>query len=211
MVALEGGHHEHVAVVACNSLAEGSSAHAALSFGVGLEGVEVALEVGEGVGVAVGEVDRVLVELELALPGQGVVVALVLPLHRVLVVADVCAGADPPSPHLPLGSVGVHQGPHAVIVEGVGLDQVDDVEAVVLARLHVGHAEVVPLGVPSRVVVGLENQIVLVLIDLDCSPQVPAFKSRLEDQSVVLHVAGHIEGHDFVFWRTTLIVGRRVN
>ena len=79
------------------------------------------------------QVDRVVFVLKVALPRQGVVVARILPLHRVLVVADVVSAPDPALARL-LGCFhGVHQRPHAAVVQRVWLDQVDHIEAVVLA------------------------------------------------------------------------------
>lgn len=75
----------------------------------------------------------VLFMLELTLPGKGVVVPLVLATHAVLVVADVVASADPASACFLCLCLGVDERPHAMIVERIRLNEVDDVEPVVLA------------------------------------------------------------------------------
>mmetsp|Transcript_16008 Transcript_16008/g.24820 ORF Transcript_16008/g.24820 Transcript_16008/m.24820 type:complete len:261 (-) Transcript_16008:469-1251(-) len=211
VVALEGCHHQHVAVVASDGLAEGPPAHAVLAFGVSLQHVQVPLNVRVGVRVAVRQVGRVLVVLERALPGQRIVVASVLALHRVLVVADVGSRSDPSPARLLAGGFGVHERPHAVVVERVGLDKVDDIEAVVLACFGVGHAEVVPLSIPSGVVVRLQDEIVLVLVYLDGPPQVSTLKPAFKQQSVVFRALGHVERHNLSFRGFSLLIGRRVD
>lgn len=56
--------------------------------------------------------------------------------------------------HLPLR---VHEGQHAVVVEAVLLQQVDDVEAVLTASTCVGHCKEEPLRVPACVDVWLQD------------------------------------------------------
>jgi hypothetical protein len=137
VIALECGNDQHVTVVACDCLAQRSSPHPVFALWVSLESVEVPLQVSEGVGVAVSKVNGVFVMLELALPGESVVISLVFPLHAVLIVTYVIACSNPASACLLSLRLGVHQGAHTVVVEGVWLDKVDDVEAVVLACLGV--------------------------------------------------------------------------
>jgi hypothetical protein len=59
-----------------------------------------------------------------------------------------------------------------MIVQTVGLEEVDDVESVGATRLRIFEPEVEPLIVDLRVVVWLEDQIVFEFIDLDGSPEV---------------------------------------
>ena len=56
-----------------------------------------------------------------------------------------------------------------MIVQRVGLQQIDDVEAVSATSSRIGDPEVVPLGEAASVVVRLQNQVVLELVDLDCA------------------------------------------
>ncbi len=152
------------------------------------------------------QVHCIFVILHRALPSECVVVASILSLHRVLVVADVVARANPSAAGLLGGHVGVHQWPHAVVVERVWLDEVDDVESVLLACLRVGYTEVVPLSVAPRVVVWLQDEIVLVLVDLDGSAKIAAFKSGLKEQSVVVGPLRHVEGRDLTIRCLSLLV-----
>lgn len=120
-VALESRDDQHVAVVAGNRLAEGLSAHSVLPLRVAFELVKVATHVGVGVGVRMGEVDNVRVVFKGDRPRQRVVVPCILASHRVLVVADVEATADPAFASA-LGFIfRVKERSHAVIIEGVWL------------------------------------------------------------------------------------------
>ena len=73
-----------------------------------------------------------------------------------------------------------------MVVETVRFHQVDDIESILLASSRVSNAEIVPLGVASRVVIWLQDQVVLILVHLNCSAQVTRFEARLEEESVVL-------------------------
>ena len=68
-----------------------------------------------------------------------------------------------------------------MIVETIRLHEVDYVESVLLAGSGIRDAEVVPLSVTAGVIVGFEDQVVLVLVDLDGTPQVARLKPRLEE------------------------------
>jgi len=94
-VTLEGGHDEHVTVVACNGLAQCASSHSVFPLRVTFQLVQVSLQVGVSVRVRMSQVDDILVMLKCYAPCQGVVIPSILPLHRVLVVADVAASASP--------------------------------------------------------------------------------------------------------------------
>ena len=101
------------------------------------------------------EVNSILIVLKGALPRECVVVSCVFTLHGVLVVANVRARSDPASPCFLSSCLRVHQGAHSVVIKGIWLNQVDDVESVVLSSLGIGNAEVVPLGVPPGVIIRL--------------------------------------------------------
>lgn len=115
--------------------------------------------------------------LEGTLPGQSIVIACVLTLHRVLVVADVIASSNPTSACLFGGHIRVHQGPHSMVIERIWLNQVNDIKSVIFTRFCVGDAKVVPLCIPSGIIVWLQNQIVFILINLNSSPEISTFKS----------------------------------
>ena len=63
-----------------------------------------------------------------------------------------------------------------MIIETIRLHEVDYIESVLLAGSSIRDAEVVPLSVTAGVIVRFEDQVVLVLVDLDCASQV----ARLE-------------------------------
>ena len=136
------------------------------------------------------EVNGVIIIGELDTERQCEVVALSLLLHRVLVVADVLARPYPALSELARVHIAVHERPHPVVVQRVRLQQVNDVEAVRPPRHRVRHAEVVPLSEPARVVVRLQDQVVLELVDLDGPAQVARFETRLEHQRVVVFEGG---------------------
>ena len=56
-----------------------------------------------------------------------------------------------------------------MVIEGIWLDQINNVESVVLTSFGVRDTEVVPLSVSSCVVIRLQDQIIFVLINLDSS------------------------------------------
>jgi len=103
-----------------------------------------------------------------------------------------------------------------MIIQRVWLHQVDDIEAVGLACLRVGNAEVEPLSVATRVIIWLQDQVVLIFVDLNCAPQVTALESRLEKQCHVVRPRRQIERLHFTFDGLTrrflrVRVGRRVD
>lgn len=115
--------------------------------------------------------------LELALPSECVVIALVFTFHGVLIVADVVAASDPASASFLSLGVGVHQRSHAVVVKRIWFDEIDDVESVVFAGFGVRYSKVIPLGVTSSIVIRFKNKIVLVFVNLNSSSQIPTLKS----------------------------------
>ena len=64
-----------------------------------------------------------------------------------------------------------------MVVQRVRLDQVNDVKFVILPSFGVRNTEVVPLSIPSCVVIRLQNKIIFILIDLNCSSKISTFKS----------------------------------
>ena len=73
-----------------------------------------------------------------------------------------------------------------MIVETIWFHQVDDIETILLASACIGDPEVVPLSVAPRVIIRLQDQIVLIFINLDRTSQVTRFETRFEEQSVIL-------------------------
>lgn len=97
-----------------------------------------------------------------------------------------------------------------MVVKRVRLDQVDDVESVVLTCFSVGYTEVVPLCVTSCVVIRLQDKIILVLIDLNCSSEISTLESRLKHECVVIRTLRDVERNYFPLWGFTLLIWRRV-
>ena len=72
-----------------------------------------------------------------------------------------------------------------MVVKRVRFQKIDYVEPVSSTLARVGHSEVEPLVVGLGQVVWLQNQVILKLIHLDCSPQVPRLYSRLKAQGII--------------------------
>ncbi len=106
--------------------------------------------------------------------------------HWVLIIADISTGSNPAFAISFGFYLAVHERAHSMVVKRVGLEQVDDVEAVGAACARVWQSEIVPLCEPPRIVVRLKNQVIFELIHLDCPTQVARFKSRLKHQSVII-------------------------
>ena len=119
------------------------------------------------------KVNGVAIVFELHGPGESVVMPRrPLPRNLVLVVANVFARSLPSFACLLRGNLRVHQRLHAVIVQTVRLQEIDDVESVRPACLRVLQTEVEPLIVCLRIVIWLQDEIILEFIDLDGPPQV---------------------------------------
>ncbi len=94
-VALKGGNDYHLTVIACDGLGQGATSQTVLALRVLLQVVQVAYHVCIGVGVAVRQVNHVVVMVELHAKRQGIVITSILSLHGVLVVADICTPSSP--------------------------------------------------------------------------------------------------------------------
>ena len=109
-----------------------------------------------------------------------VVVWRALPVHslqRVLVVADIVATSLPlMSAILPILLERVDEGFHADGVRAVILLQVVDIELDCVALANVADGEEVPLAVGQRVVIKVEEQVVLALANTLNLPQIATFK-----------------------------------
>ena len=174
-----------------------------------VQSLEKGLQVRVGVGVAVGEVAGVLSVWKLAAPVEAVVVPLLVgPVRQpvlkvVLVVEHILAMGEPAYKQVTsykiimsfqelctylaavCALIRVEEGPHALAVEGGGLDEVHNNESVPDSRLHVPHLEEEPLGVFPGVQVVLQVQLVLELSHLVSFPEVPALEASLEFQRVL--------------------------
>ena len=122
------------------------------------------------------EVYNIIFMFKCVLPGEREVISLVLPLHAILVVANINAASSPPFT-LFGRCFGINQGPHPVIVQTVWFHQVYHIEAIRLASPSIGNSKVVPLSVPSCVIIRLKDQVILVLVNLNRSSQISALES----------------------------------
>ena len=73
-----------------------------------------------------------------------------------------------------------------MIIKGIWLHHVNDIEPVCLSSSRVSNAEIVPLGISPSIIVWLENKIVFELVDLNCTTQITTLKPRLKDQCIVI-------------------------
>ena len=182
---VEGRDSEEVGRVSCQTLAEHLPLDVLVSDGILHELVEVALQVRVSVRVAVRQVTRIVVVVEGDGESQGEVVEGALALEAVGVVADVGALSRPALVVALSVDLRVAEWFHPVVVQTVRLQQVYDVESVRLARSGICHLEIEPLRLAFGVEVWLENEVVLVLLNLDCPAQVGTFEARLKLQRVV--------------------------
>ena len=98
IITAKGSYNEKVASVASDRLAQFSALHPLSFLRVLLKAIQVALEVAIGVGIRMGEVNCVVIMLELDTEGQRIIMTGSLALHRVLIVADVTTCSHPALP-----------------------------------------------------------------------------------------------------------------
>jgi len=149
----------------------------------------------------VGEVNLVIGIIEFDLEGQRIqlLVHTVCLFAFAWVVLDVEAAAMPALQRIFGLLLRVEQWAHPVVVQGVGLVKVSQVELVDLALAGVRNAEVKPLGeLLGRAVVELHLQVVLEIGNLDCLAQVARLKARFKDQSWVLCVFRAVKAGQFI-------------
>ena len=131
------------------------------------ETVNVAIEVGESVGVAVCHQQYIFIMRRRYLKSQGVVVASgIFYLMAVFEVADVFSSSRPSLLGLLAFLHGVNAGHKSVVEEGVCFSAVDDVDGECFVFGRVDDPEVKPLCVSLGVEVVLQKQIVLPLVYL---------------------------------------------
>ena len=94
--------------------------------------------------------------------GQGVEVTSIFLFHIILKIANILTIPEPGSPLELVPFERVHENPEALVVEGLGFHQIEDVEFVLHVLSGVGNREEVPLGVSSGVVIGVDDQVVLI-------------------------------------------------
>jgi hypothetical protein len=145
-IAVKSCNDQHVCCVARHGLAELFALEPHFFLGVVFKFKQVSLNVTKGIRIAVSEVNIVTVVGKLAAGSQSEVVALRLFLHTVLVVADVLANTDSLFAKFFSFNSAVHELPHAMVVQTVRLQKVDDIESVSAADHCVADSEIVPLS-----------------------------------------------------------------
>lgn len=150
------------------------------TFGVGLDLAQVQLQVGVSVGVGVRQIDRVISVREFERECEREVIDMIASFDVILIVANRVSATLPTDARFFRRRFRVHQRPHAIVVQRVDFGQIDKVELVGHTGAHVAHAEIKPLRVSTRVDIGFDNHVVLVLEDLDGASQVARLEARLE-------------------------------
>lgn len=88
-----------------------------------------------------------------------------------------------------------------MVVKTVGLHQVYDVKPVRLTCLCVADSEIVPLGIPPGVVVGLQDDIIFKFVHLDCSSKVSSFEPAFKNECVVIRTIRYVKLVYLPFYR----------
>jgi len=164
-------YYHHLAVIACQGFTKYSLPDPVFRFR-SADFLKELTDIGISVGIAMRKENIIIVILKLELEAERVVKATAFPLHAILVIANLVSVPHPAKLFSFSRGLGVNQGLLALVVRRVRLNQVDYVELVVVAPLHVGHFEVVPLGIDCCPVVVLQDQVVFELSHLYCSPQI---------------------------------------
>ena len=194
----EVSNDHHFAVVASSCFGENRPPYLVF-VGRGAKLGDVGLTVRVSVRVAVSKVNFIMVMFELELEGESVVVgrnpsdgSTVEGISkfslgvRVLIVRDVITHTSPASIARLSILHRVNQWLHPVIEGRVRLHKVNEVEGVLTKAAGVLDFEEEPLGEIVGRVVGLQGQLVLILVQLDGFLQVPTLKSAFKYQSVIL-------------------------
>ena len=114
-------------------------------------------------------------------------------LEAILVVADVLADAMPGELFWPISCrLREAEHAHAIVVEGVWLGEVQDVELDREILASVANFEEELLRVPVCVYIILKHQIVLSLTHFHRSEQIARLEPRLKDQSLIIHAIRHV-------------------
>ena len=158
LVIREGRDGQQIAGISGVRLAQHLPSESVLSLWVLFELCKVSLKIRVGVWVTMRKVDGIAIMVKLDAEGQRVVVtAWLLLLDRILVVANVLADSLPASSGEHRFLVGVHQRLHTVVVQTIGLQEVDDVEPIGTASTRILKAEIEPLVVDLSIIIWLQN------------------------------------------------------
>jgi hypothetical protein len=136
--------------------------------------LKIVAEVRVSIGKAVAEVYLIIVRLECVRKSERVIFLVREPI-TVDLVADVIlvvtnfAADTVPAQVILLGHVlTVRKYSHPLVVETIRLSEINNIEPNFVALSRVGHPKKVPLGMPVRIYVILEHQIVFIIRDLHC-------------------------------------------
>jgi hypothetical protein len=176
--------NNHFTVVLSNGLAQNGLSDFIFGFRSAYR-VQEFTAVTVSVGVAMCEVDLVIFIFKCALECEGVIESTSLLLHAALVVTNTHAVTGPTYLLLLRTLHWIYQRLHTLIVGTLRFDQINDIELVDSIFPGIAHFEEEPLGVIARRIVVLQDQVILKLAHLHCSPQIPTLKSTFKHQSCV--------------------------
>jgi hypothetical protein len=142
-------------------------------------------------------INLVIIILKLHLESKCVVESTSLLLERILEVANILP-VSVPSNALAIVTIchlfGIEKWLHALIIGTLGLDKIDKIKLVGGELLCIRNLEVEPLGIRCGVMIVLQNKVVLILGNLDCSSQIARFKATFEYQGVIVFALFMVKG-----------------
>lgn len=86
-----------------------------------------------------------------------------------------------------------------MVVQTVRLHEINYVKTVWLASFRIADSEIVPLSIAPRVVVWLKDEVILKLINLNCSSQVTSFNATFENKCIIIRTIRYVKLSDFSF------------
>jgi hypothetical protein len=142
-------------------------------------------------------INLIIIILKLHLESKRVVESTSLLLERVLEVADILS-VSVPSDALAIVAIRhffrIEKRLHALIIRTLRLDKIYKIKLIGGELLCIRNFKVEPLGISCGVMIVLENKVVLILSNLDCSAQITRFKATFEYQGVVIFALFMVKG-----------------
>lgn len=185
---LARGYGQVVAFIASQGRAEGANGAEFALLCVSLDGEEVVSKLGVSVGVAVSEVDEVIVELEFMSESKGIIGLIefeVFSLNAIRVVADWSATSIPANIFFFNLSFGVNQDLHPMIEQGIWLREVHEIESNRQPFSSVSHSKEEPLSMTTCIDIIWEEEIVLIVWNFEGWKQVSRLEPWFKDKSWV--------------------------
>ena len=156
--------------------------------GFGLKVLEVGLELGIGVGVAVGDENFVVLMFKCVGKGQRIKLLRLHMLSRnpITKIRNALPIPHPPLPCQLIMLFRIHQGLHSMIKQRVSFDKIYNVELHTPLHLSIMNTEEEPLCMPLRIRIVLAEEVIFIFANFTRQHQVPTFKPGLEHQRGVL-------------------------